>query len=51
MSKYPPGHFTWEGTFDFFHYAGILRSVSLLSRPKVFLTDYKIDTDFHGIIP
>ena len=48
ISRYPPGYFTWEGTFDFFHYSGILRPANLLFRPTTFVDDFQINAGADG---
>uniref|UniRef100_A0A914EDJ4 Beta-glucuronidase n=1 Tax=Acrobeloides nanus TaxID=290746 RepID=A0A914EDJ4_9BILA len=42
IQVYPPGFFELTPDFDFFNYAGILRSVYLLKLPKSYIKELKI---------
>ncbi|KJH50584.1 glycosyl hydrolase family 2, TIM barrel domain protein [Dictyocaulus viviparus] len=48
MSRTPNGAFKNVGNFDFFHYAGILRSVHLLKLPLSHIVDIRIDAEHLG---
>lgn len=46
---YPPGFFEQSYNFEYFHYAGIHRSVQLYTTPKtMYIRDVTITTDFSG---
>ncbi|KAB7495571.1 Beta-glucuronidase, partial [Armadillidium nasatum] len=52
-SKYPPGYFTLDYSFDFFNYAGIHRPVFLYTTPQTHIDDITILTniqDGSGIV-
>ncbi|KAJ1363600.1 hypothetical protein KIN20_023497 [Parelaphostrongylus tenuis] len=48
ISRTPNGAFKNIGNFDFFHYAGILRSVHLLKLPHIYIVDIRIDAEHLG---
>ncbi|CAJ0585338.1 unnamed protein product, partial [Mesorhabditis spiculigera] len=48
ISRYPPGFFKMVGLFDFFNYAGLLRTVYLEKRPKIFIEDITIYAEHLG---
>ena len=51
LSRTPPGAFKDIGNFDFFNYAGILRSVHLVKLPATHISDISIIAEHLGKFP
>ncbi|CAJ0565857.1 unnamed protein product, partial [Mesorhabditis spiculigera] len=50
MTQYAPGFFEMTVQFDFFNYAGLLRTVYLEKKPKIHIDDIRVVSDHVGAI-